>query len=78
MQCMAPGGKKTESVISNEEKLSLFEKFKGSMKVGDDFNVVVVYEATPALFSDTEVSGAWYEDGVGYWYADWAESNIIG
>ena len=30
--------KKTESVISNEEKLSLFEKFKGSMKVGDDFN----------------------------------------
>lgn len=32
------GRKKAESVISNEEKLSLFEKFKGSMKVGDDFN----------------------------------------
>ena len=30
--------KKTEPPISNEEKISLYEKFKGSMKVGADFN----------------------------------------
>ncbi len=30
--------KKSEPPISNEEKFSLYEKFKGSMKVGADFD----------------------------------------
>lgn len=30
--------KKAVPLISNEQKISLFEKFKGSMKVGTDFD----------------------------------------
>lgn len=34
----AMNSRKQESAISNAEKISLFEKFKGSMKVGDNFD----------------------------------------
>ncbi len=55
-------------------------KFPASAEDGDKYNVVVLYEATPAIFSSTMPSAtqlgdnySLYEETDNYWYTDWKE-----
>lgn len=54
-----------------------------SGEADDTKHVVVVYEATPALFSETEPTSAPYsceekngDETVGYWYPDWSTTFV--
>ncbi len=60
-----------------EDLIVYFGEVPANAKIGEDYHVVVLYEGTPALFSETPVDGAWPDPVSGFWYADWSDEYLL-
>ena len=70
-------GKNDTALADATKKLDIHIKYPAEASNTESFNVVVVHEMTPAIFSETEPTAKYkYQDSEagGWWYADWSNT----
>lgn len=69
------GKTSSENIAKDADPFKVSIEFPVTAEDGDQHNVVVIYEATPALFKTTDpgnVRSKWFDSVKnGYWYANW-------
>ena len=74
-------GKSDTAMPKDANPFNVTITYPAEAKDGDTHNVVVIHEATAALFSETEPEAPykWFDEELGgYWYTDWSTVLVEG